>query len=518
MSDWTSGYVADIGYSYGYYTELNPQRARLALLDVALQPPRAAGGNHCELGFGQGLSINIHAATIGGQWYGTDFNPVQAAFAQELAAASAANVHLYDQAFAEFCQRDDLPDFDSIGLHGIWSWISDENRAVIVDFVRRKLKVGGLLYISYNTQPGWAAMVPLRELLTEHAKVMAAPGQPIAQRIDGAMAFAQELMDSKPGYSTVNTQIAGRLQALQGQNREYLAHEYFNQDWVPMLFSTLAKWLSPAKINLACSAHYPEHIDLLNLNAEQQALLKKIPDPVFRQTVRDFCVNQQFRKDYWVKGARSLNEQERHAALRAERFVLVQPRADVPLQAAGAAMQVNMAPSIYGPILDVLADHQPHTLAELEQAIAGKAGFAQVAEAAVLLIGTGALACAQDDAAIAQAEAATRRLNRYLAEKSRTRTEVMFLASPVTGGGIAVSRIEQLFLLARASLPEQTGSVATPLDWVQFVWQILQREGVGLVKDGQLLTTAEGNLAELREQVVLFMQKRLPILDALRLL
>ena len=42
----------------------------------------------------------------------------------------------------------------------IWSWVSEENQRVIVDFVRRKLKVGGLLYISYNCQPGFAAMVP----------------------------------------------------------------------------------------------------------------------------------------------------------------------------------------------------------------------------------------------------------------------------------------------------------------------------------------------------------------------
>ena len=26
MTDWTAGYVADIGYTYGYYTELNPLR------------------------------------------------------------------------------------------------------------------------------------------------------------------------------------------------------------------------------------------------------------------------------------------------------------------------------------------------------------------------------------------------------------------------------------------------------------------------------------------------------------
>jgi hypothetical protein len=29
MTDWTAGYVADIGYTYGYYTELNPLRVRL---------------------------------------------------------------------------------------------------------------------------------------------------------------------------------------------------------------------------------------------------------------------------------------------------------------------------------------------------------------------------------------------------------------------------------------------------------------------------------------------------------
>jgi hypothetical protein len=27
MAEWTGGYVADIGYTYGYYGELNPLRA-----------------------------------------------------------------------------------------------------------------------------------------------------------------------------------------------------------------------------------------------------------------------------------------------------------------------------------------------------------------------------------------------------------------------------------------------------------------------------------------------------------
>ena len=143
MTDWTQGYVADIGYTYGYYTELNPVRVQLAFLNAGLVPPKA--GSACELGFGQGLSANIHAAASITQWHGTDFNPAQAGFARELADISGANAHLFDESFDAFCTRDDLPEFDYIGLHGIWSWISDENRAVIVDFIRRKLKVGGVL-------------------------------------------------------------------------------------------------------------------------------------------------------------------------------------------------------------------------------------------------------------------------------------------------------------------------------------------------------------------------------------
>ena len=143
MSDWTAGYIADIAYTYGYYGELNPLRLRLAFLSAGLAFPEV--GTACELGFGQGMSTNLHAAASTTHWSGTDFNPAQAAFAMQLAQASGANVKLLDEAFAEFCNRSDLPEYDYIGLHGIWSWISDENRAVIVDFIRRKLKVGGVL-------------------------------------------------------------------------------------------------------------------------------------------------------------------------------------------------------------------------------------------------------------------------------------------------------------------------------------------------------------------------------------
>src|ERR1700761_572213 len=181
MSDWTEGYVADMGYTYGYHPELNPVRVPLAFLHSGLAPPAVATA--CELGFGQGLSANLHAAASMTQWYGTDFIPSQAALARELAAVSGAAASFFDESFAEFCARTDLPDFDFIGLHGVWSWISDANRAVIVDFLRRKLKVGGVAYLGYNVQPGHASTVPLREILCGHVERMGASGEPLGGRI-----------------------------------------------------------------------------------------------------------------------------------------------------------------------------------------------------------------------------------------------------------------------------------------------------------------------------------------------
>ena len=508
MSDWTAGYVADVGYTYGYYGELNPLRSQLALLNAGVAPQ--PGATHCELGFGQGMSANIHAAASASTWYATDFNPSQAGFAQSVAAASGAPAYLFDEAFNEFCARTDLPDFDSIGLHGIWSWISDENRAVIVDFIRRKLKVGGVLYISYNTQPGWAAMVPMRDLLTQHSEVMGAPGQGIVSRIDGSLAFADKLMATNPTYARANPTVVERLKRLKEQNRNYLAHEYFNRDWLPMPFARMADWLAPTKLGFACSAHFLDHVDPINLTPAQLDLLKEVPDAMFRETVRDFCVNQQFRRDYWVKGPRMLSALARTEALLALRVVLVQARSDVALKVTGSLGEAALHEGVYAPVLDALADHQPRTLAELLRLMSAKpVTFAQLTQAVTLLMGTGALSMVQDGATTARAKPMTDKLNAHLLGLARGSGDVTTLASPVIGGGITMSRFGQLFLGARAQ------GLSQPEEWAQFAWAILKDQRQRLMKDGKPLIDEADNLAELNRQAVDCQVKQLPILKAL---
>lgn len=505
---WNAGYVTDVNYTFGYYADFNPVRTSysLAMAGMAARPLR----NACELGFGQGLSVAIHAAAQPGvQWWGTDFNPAQAGFAQELAERSGSSAKLYDQAFAEFCGRDDLPEFEFIALHGIWSWISDENRAVIVDFVRRKLAVGGVLYISYNTLPGWSAAAPLRHLMKQHGDLMGAPSVKVTQRIDDAFGFMDQLMAASPVYMRGNPVLAERYTKLKEMDRNYLAHEYMNRDWRPMYFSEMAEWLEPAKVSYVTPATLLEQQDSVNLTPEQSKLVTAQEDPVFRETVRDFMTSQQFRRDLWLRGARKLSPLEQAEVIRGQRFLLTTPRAEVKLMVTGMQGEVTLHENVYGPLLDFLADHQIKSFTQIE--VAGQAvglTLSQVAAAIAILTGAGALAVAQDEKAIAKAKPAVEKLNAALMQKSRSRSEIGYLASPVTGGGIAVNRFEQLLLAIRAQ------GRKTPAEWAKGVYEILAGQGQQLLKEGRTLTTPEENLAELNIKAAA-LEQRLPILRAL---
>ncbi len=87
--DWTAGYITDIDYTHGYYRETSPCMIDFALLLRSYEPPSRTQMRYLELGFGQGLSENIHAAAVPGAFFGTDFNPAHAANAKAMARGLA---------------------------------------------------------------------------------------------------------------------------------------------------------------------------------------------------------------------------------------------------------------------------------------------------------------------------------------------------------------------------------------------------------------------------------------------
>jgi hypothetical protein len=340
---------------------------------------------------------------------------------------------------------------------------------------------------------------------------MGSPAAGIVSRINGSLEFTEKLFATNPTYLRANPSVQVRLKSLQGHSRQYLAHEYFNQDWAPMYFADVAKWLEGAKLTYACSAHYLEHVDPINLADDQRALLGGLTDQTFRETVRDYMVNQQFRRDYWVKGSRKLPAPVRTAALRAQSVVLTTIRADVPKVVNGALGECSLQEDVYNPILDVSANHSSITLGEIEQQIKGKKiSFAQLVQSVTLLSGINQLTPAQDPSVTQEAKAHTEKLNAALIEMAAYSADITYLASPVTGGGIPVGRFGQLFLQSIKR------GAKTPQTWARHAWVVLLEQNYRLTKDGRTLESPEENLQELTRQANEFAARQLPILTALK--
>ncbi len=463
--DWAEGYPAGSDYTFGYYRQLNPVFARFALAaaGIAMPPIRAA----CELGYGQGVSVAVHAAASGADWWGTDVMPGQAAYARALAGPGA---HLAEQAFAEFCARDDLPELDFVCAHGIWSWVSAENRAVIVDFLRRKLRPGGVFYVSYNTEVGWAGLHPFRHLLLRHTELMSAPGTSRIEALRQAVPFLERVFAAQSVYAAQNPMAPAMLARMAQGPNAYHTHEYLGQHWNPMSLADVAAELAPAKLSHGCSARILDRVAALTLLPRQRTLVDGIQDPDFRATVEETLTGVRFRRDYWVKGPRRPGASEQAETLANLRVVLVEPACDVgAVRPSTHSGEVELPAAMFRPLLDILADHRPQRLGDMVEALASQGlGGRDVVQAALVLCDLGVLQPAHDDdASIAAAAGLSGALNARILERARHGGEIGHLASPVTGGATEVDRLQQLLLLAErdgASPAEQAGFAAAELD------------------------------------------------------
>ena len=501
--EWNQGYIADIEYVHGFYPELAPeQMAMTALLRGNRTPSLEEGFTYFEMGCGQGDSLNLLAAcNPQGRFYGNDFNPTHVAGAQSLAAAAGLqNVTVLEKSFQELATVE-LPQFDFICLHGVYTWVSAENRKAIVDFIRTRLKPGGLAYVSYNCLPGWAGTAPLRRLMTEYAHT---GGGTVLQQVDRALSFTTRLRDLKIGFFTPNQALDNRLAQIQAASRSYLAHEYFHQDWTPFYHADVARDMAEAKLAFVCPASYAEHIEYLWFTEPTLALLAEIQEPTLRETVKDFLTNTVFRKDIFTRGRIAMPPAEQRATFSAKRFVLATPRSEISLTIRFPIGEIKLLPEIYNPVLDELAKG-PHTLTELWNALVpGGVAPERIQQAVLVLLATGHVRLAPAGFA-EQRKAATDRFNAVVIDRADQSDELQYLASPVAGTGIFVDLVDRLFLSAL-----KKGQALAP-----FAWEALRARNQVLVKDGKALGTPEENLAELTARATLFTEKRHPHLQTL---
>ena len=434
MSTWSDGYVTDIAYEWYFFHELAP-----AHLDFACQlrghtpPGRGAGFNYLELGSGLGLTSTLLAATNpGGRFWGVDVNPTHVVSAEALAEeAGVGNVTFIEAAFDEL-PRHELPAFDYIVLHGVWSWVSAATRASILDVLRTRLKPGGVVYVSYNCAAGWGQVQSYGHLLRTVARLEHGT---VEQRVRAALERLRALARQPGGFFEARPAAKVWLEQLGNYSANYVAHEYLTEHWAAFHFDDVLHELEPAKLSFAGAANVLRNFDYYALKTESRRLADSLGDLELLETLKDLDTNAGLRKDIFIRGSQASTPEQTLTTLKDARFALVVE--EVPGDELQTSLgETQIAPEVLGPFVAALRE-RPQSLQELAALVTDVPGYELVdmlVVCAVLVDGRyiAPLPCRATDGAQESSAA----LNRAIVRRTLAGNPIRFLAAPAIGSGI----------------------------------------------------------------------------------
>lgn len=200
---------------------------RLALVSLLHGGPRSPldGYRVLELGCGDGANLlplayyRRHAEFVGVDGAGA---------AIESAAARGAGLGLSNLSFvhADFAGAGARLSgkFDFIIAHGVVSWVPDEVRDALLVLCARRLRPGGLVYLNYNTRPGWTVRGMVRDyLLAETAGTTGLENRARLAQDCAARIAASLATDSPHPYVRL---IANEFRLVADKHLSYIAHEY----------------------------------------------------------------------------------------------------------------------------------------------------------------------------------------------------------------------------------------------------------------------------------------------------
>ncbi len=392
MRHWGEGYVTDIQYVDEFNPEQSPQNIALAATLRGFEPPDLSGKfTYCELGCGKGLtSLILAAANPNAEFHAIDFNPAYIARGQAQArAALLTNINFYERSIQDLTDPDApaLPMFDIVAMHGVWSWVSADVQAAILEFLKRRVKPGGLVYVTYNLMTQWATLLPLQGILKELTS-SSPVGPDLAIR--DAFGIVERLIDSK----VIPASNRNVLQQLKRGVPEkylwaYLAHEFLPEHWKPTSHADVARAFDLAKLKFAGSADLLRNLVNVYLNEAQLASLAEIPAVELRETVADWSAGHWLRFDVFVRGIRRMSRPRQDALLGELKLALVRVPPDFIEIPGPNGTVIRAHPEKYRRFTAAL-ERRPHTVAEL-LALPVPAGYGAVgaAELVGVLLGTG---------------------------------------------------------------------------------------------------------------------------------
>ena len=317
-------YVTDVPYIAGFTSELAPEMLDLVATICGFAAPRRDKNfTWCELGCGPGMAPIIFAATHPeGVFHGVDVMPDHIARGRAIAERAGLDnltFHALDFAAAGALE---LPKFDYIVAHGVYAWIDESAASSMRRFIERHLAPGGLVYVSYNSMPGWAADAPFQHLL--YALAEGGSGDSIA-RFHAAASIAETLSKAGAAALVASPTAVGFAEERSKRPEAYFAHEYLAPAWRPRYVDEVRREMAEIGLSPVGSATLRDNFDGFVLRAVAREALAGIEDPDQRELARDYFMFQRFRRDVFGRAPRRIDDDERRERLFAQTFTLMRP-------------------------------------------------------------------------------------------------------------------------------------------------------------------------------------------------
>ncbi|HEY1692749.1 MAG TPA: class I SAM-dependent methyltransferase [Polyangiaceae bacterium] len=495
QNDPGAGYLTDVPYVRQFCKELAPPLLRAAAALNGFTPPPADDFDYCELGCGPGDTMNtLAAAHPRARFVGVDLDEAHVAAGRELASRGGlANVRYVHGDLARL-HASDLPACDYVVAHGVLSWVPATTRAALVELAAARLKPGGVLYVSYNALPGWAAVEPLRRLLRELAD--RADGSRIERAHHASMA-AQLLRDCGAEYFTSNPAASEMLTTVLRMGPTYAAHEYLGEHWNPMYFADVAREMSAR--GLAFIGQLPLAWNYRDLTVPQTALelFRDVSDRATFESLKDFAVNEFFRGDLYAKSGAGRDPATTEAYLAETAFGTAVPAAAVKREVHLRHHALHFDDPVSDAVIQRLAA-APATLAELagDEALASFGNDAVRGTVHRLLLGEQLLPLRPGVAPVPAD------YTRAVLDQPLTPENPVILASTVAGTGVVVPTLQAV------ALRMLTG--VAPADRPAWARAFVARQHVKLVVGEAAVQSAEEQARVLLQELDTFRAKRLP--------
>jgi hypothetical protein len=231
-----------------------------------------------------------------------------------------------------------------------------------------------------------------------------------------------------------------------------------------------------------------------------------------RETTRDYFINQQFRRDLFVKGPRTIAPYDLGKRIDKARFIMMGNPDNRPTKIKMAAGEATLRDAVYKPVVDSLAK-APNSTATVGELLAsseiGSLNRRQVWDALLVLTEAGFVAPASQSITPEADENAASALNEELLERAEATAGVGFLASACLGSAVSVPRMDQLFI---------RGLKLGEKDVPAYVFGVLAAQNQRVMLEGKTVESKEDNLKELKRKFAEFGKERAEFLKRLGIL